>query len=313
MWKKQLAMPVDAEQIICIQKGLSTRSIVKLMNEADLMKPAWLYEYYVKYLSHSEGKYLNAGCHHIPKGISHLELVDGLCSGKFTAQRQLTFPEGLSYKEISEIASERTNIPYSKFIALCENQQYLKSRGVDAKNAEGYLLPETYKFDFNITAEMIIDRLISASQEIWTQENINKAKAMGLTKHQILTLASIIEAETPVADEYPRVAGAYHNRLRIGMALQADPTVQYALGSKAKLMKEDMTIDSPYNTYVYAGLPPGPINNPGKKAILATLNPEKHDYLYFVAVGDGSGLHNFATDFDGHQKNINTYRKNRRK
>ncbi len=309
--EKQLASPVESEHIICIQKGLSTRGIVKLLNEANLMNPEWFYENYLKYIARSEKKFINAGCHHIPKGITKLDMINGLCSSKFVAQKQITFPEGLTYEEIAEIVDKKSNVSKSDFIKLCENKEFLKTRGVDAKNINGFLLPDTYKFDYDISAETIINRLLSAGKQLHSKENIAKANSMGMTMYEILILASIVEAETPVAEEYAKVAGVYHNRLRIGMALQADPTVQYALGNKKKLRREDMDINSPYNTYVYAGLPPTPINNPGKGAIIATLNPAKHDYLYFVAIGDGSGRHNFSVDFKGHQKNIAKYKKNR--
>ena len=151
-------------------------------------------------------------------------------------------------------------------------------------NLEGYLLPETYQFERNVNVKQIINKLLNEGEKIWNSDNKDKVLSMGYSQYEILTLASIIEAETPNKIEYKKISGVYHNRLKIGMLLQADPTVQYALGSKKKLRRIDLDFNNPYNTYVYAGLPPGPINNPGKGAILAALNPEKHNFLYFVAI-----------------------------
>lgn len=131
-----------------------------------------------------------------------------------------------------------------------------------------------------------------------------------MSRHQVVTLASIVEAETPVLEERPRVAGVYINRLEKGMLLQADPTVQYALNKFSRLTYSDLNYDSPYNTYRYAGLPPSPINSPSKSSIDAVLNYEKHNFIYFVAKGDGSGLHNFARTYEEHLKNVSLYRKN---
>ena len=131
---------------------------------------------------------------------------------------------------------------------------------------------------------------------------------IGFTTHEILTLASIIEGETNIIEEMPRISGVYHNRLRRGMKLQADPTIQYLIpGEWRRVLFKDLEIDSPYNTYKYKGLPPGPINNPGKDAILAALYPEQNKYLYFVA--DGKGGHSFSKTFNEHSRKVIQYRK----
>jgi len=310
--EKNLLQTIEKEHIVCIQPGASTKSIIRTFNEINLFEPDWLFELYLTYIAKNESKYVNAGCHRIPKNITQLDLVNGLCNGKFVAQRKITIPEGLTYKEIAKRIAKQTTIAERDILNLCQNSEYLNQHGIENNNIDGYLLPDTYNFNFQVSAKEVLDRLIKEGKKIITSENINQAKTLGMSMYEIVILASIVEAETPVASEYASVAGVYHTRLRIGMALQADPTVQYALGSKAKLKKEWMNVNSPYNTYRYRGLPPTPINNPGKAAILATLNPEKHEFLYFVAIGDGSNKHNFAVDFEGHQKNIATYRKNRK-
>jgi UPF0755 protein len=180
--------------------------------------------------------------------------------------------------------------------------------GIDAKSLEGYLLPADYEWYERSSAEEVLKSLCYSFKNFFTDSLVERTSEIGFTVHEVLTLASIIKGETDKVDEMPRISGVYHNRLRIGMKLQADPTVQYLLKNGwRRLTYKDLEIDSPYNTYKYFGLPPGPINNPGRDAILAALYPEKNKYLYFVA--DGNGGHTFAETLAGHNKNVINYRK----
>jgi UPF0755 protein len=175
------------------------------------------------------------------------------------------------------------------------------------------LFPDTYNFYYNVTAGQVCDKLLKQFDKVWNDIVSKHKKDLNLNKHQILTLASIIEAETPVAKERPIVAGLYINRLRIGMKLDADPTVRYALKNKKKrLTYRDLKVNSPYNTYVHKGLPPGPICSPGKTAIEAVFNHKKHNYLYFVAKGDGSREHYFTGSYNQHLNNRRRYKYNKK-
>ena len=160
-------------------------------------------------------------------------------------------------------------------------------------------------------------RMYKEYNKFWNNERTGRAKEMNLTPNEVITLASIIINETNKEDEYRRIAGVYINRLNKGMRLQADPTVKFALGDfeRQRILKKDTYVDSPYNTYLHDGLPPGPISIPSVKAIDAVLKYEKHDYLYFCAKEDFSGYHNFARTLDQHNKNARSYQKalNRRK
>jgi UPF0755 protein len=187
----------------------------------------------------------------------------------------------------------------------------LKARNIKAKSLEGYLMPDTYEFFMESPPKIMIDRMLDNHYRFISKYK-DEIKKIGLNNHDITTLASIIEAETPVKDEKSIVSGLYHNRINLGWMLQADPTVQYAIGEKRRLLYDDLKINHPYNTYKIIGLPPGPINNPGKDAIYAAIFPEKHDFLYMVAVGDGSGKHNFGTNFSQHQQNIRIFKRNAR-
>ncbi|MBC7187662.1 MAG: endolytic transglycosylase MltG, partial [Calditrichaeota bacterium] len=164
----------------------------------------------------------------------------------------------------------------------------LRELGVSAPSLEGYLYPSTYQFYWGVAPEVVIRTMV---KEFWRQmgDSVQAcAQAMGMTLHQVVTLASIIEGEAMLAEERALISAVYHNRLRLRMPLQADPTIQYLVpGRGRRLLKKDLAIDSPYNTYLYPGLPPGPVNNPGMASIVAALHPAPVDYLYFVARGDG--------------------------
>ena len=172
-------------------------------------------------------------------------------------------------------------------------------------------IPNTYEFWWTTTPEQFIDRMRKEHEAFWTDDRKAKAKAKGLSITETATLASIVQAETMQMTDAPRIAGVYLNRLRIGMALQADPTLKFALGldSVQRILNTDKRVDSPYNTYKFAGLPPGPINMPEPRFIDAVLNAEKHDHFYFVAKADMSGYSEFARTYDQHLVNARKYQR----
>lgn len=172
-------------------------------------------------------------------------------------------------------------------------------------------MPDTYNLYKKQKAQDIIKKLAVIHQLFWDKKCADLQKESSYSKHEILTLASIIEAEASIASERKRISGVYHNRLKRGMKLEADPTVQYAIGKRKRLFYSDLRVDNPYNTYKYSGLPPGPINCPGRESILAALQPEKHAYIFFVAKGDGTGEHVFTTNGMDHAKAVSAYRKQR--
>lgn len=227
----------------------------------------------------------------------------------------VTFPEGMTLPEYAAICADKIGCDSAQFMRWAQNDSLLKAHNISAKSCEGYLMPDTYKF-FKFTSELeIIDRLLREQEFLWKKnytDILQVTTAPVSTKHEILTLASIVEAETPVHEEKPRVAGVYSNRLRRGMKLQADPTVQFALGGrKRRVLLRDLEVDNLYNTYKYAGLPPGPINSPGRHAIEAALRPEKHRFFYFVAKADGTNQHTFSENEHQHSIAVAEYRKRR--
>ena len=181
--------------------------------------------------------------------------------------------------------------------------------GFDRPCIPGFFLPDTYEVYWDITAEDFFEKMATWNRKFWNDERKAKAKAAGLTPAEVSTLASIVDEETANTAEMPTVAGLYINRLKRGMPLQADPTVKFALGdpTRRRILKKDLEVNSPYNTYKHTGLPPGPIRIPTKQAIESVLNHRKHDYLYMCAKEDFSGTHNFAKTLSEHNANAKRY------
>lgn len=196
------------------------------------------------------------------------------------------------------------------------DKEFLEEKGLTPQQAMSIYIPNTYEMYWNTSAEKFRDRMFAEYEKFWTDDRKNKASQLNLTPQEVLVLASIVQKETTQIIERPRVAGVYLNRLKKGMKLQADPTVIYALKDKEqkqdtiirRVLLKDLTIDSPYNTYMYTGLPPGNIAMPDITAIDAVLNPEKHSYLYFVADVTKPGFHKFSTTLAQHNKYANEYR-----
>lgn len=221
---------------------------------------------------------------------------------------RITIPEGF---RLSEIAS-RLHATLG-----CDSLRFMQAADAEdlpsPSSMEGFLKPDTYEFFWKDQEDDIVERMANEFEKQWAASCEPLLAASGMSKLEVITLASIVQAEAAVADEMPRIAGVYLNRLRIGMPLAADPSVQYGLGDRSRVLLTDLNKDTPYNTYLHRGLPPGPINNPGLAALLATLKPERHRYLFFVARGDGSGRHNFSATAAQHADRVRQYRKERRK
>ncbi len=250
--------------------------------------------------------HIKPGRYTIAPGMSNFMLMYYLHSHRQDEVR-VTLPEGLDLKKVARILSRNLDFDSTSFMAAASSPSLLMRRGIMAKNAEGYLLPGTYDFAWASTPEEAAGFLIGRFRHFYTDSLKSIATKRGLNETGLLTLASIVEAETPLDREKNLVASVYLNRLKKNMRLQADPTVQYALGGEARrLYYKDLAADSPYNTYRHNGLPPGPICNPGAASILAVLNPAESNFLYFVATGKGG--HNFAESLAEHYANIKTYK-----
>ena len=217
-------------------------------------------------------------------------------------------PEGATRDKVAQFFAAKYPTDVERFLALTEDREFMTRLGIkDAPHMEGYLLPETYYIRNGITEEALIEQMVTLTMEALEEEILERGSRLGLDAHGILTMASIVEGEAMLDEERGIISAVYHNRLRRGMRLQADPTVQYALpDGPRRLLFRDYRYPSAYNTYLHKGLPPGPINNPGRASILAAVMPREVGYLYFVA--DGEGGHVFTHTFREHNEAIKEIR-----
>ena len=253
-------------------------------------------------------KKIKAARYYVPNGLSYLSLLDLFMSGKGDELKTISFYGGISTRGLcSRLQSE--HIAYADSIfALLNDKVFLTALNFQQPSLEGYLLPRKYDFYENTSAEVVVKTMYDSFQRFFDDAKRAQAKKIGLTEHEVVTIASIVDGETNKKSEMSRIAGVYLNRLHDGMKLQADPTLQYLQTNGWKRLKgKDLRIDSKYNTYKYFGLPPGPINYPGKDALLAVLHPEHHKFFFFVT--DTQGGHLFSQNFTQHKKLAQEYYK----
>ncbi len=300
-WLKQavyVAGDLAVDTPVLISRGAGSGQVAHQLAGTGVIRYPWLF----KIAARLKGldKNLKAGEYLFVAHVSMADVLSQMARGE-VLYRKLTLPEGLTTAQMLEII---------------RNNEFLSGE-ITKKPAEGSLLPETYSFFRGDSRDSLIkqaeEAMNSALSEIWENRD---ATVPVKNERELLTLASIVEKETGVAEERPLVASVFVNRLRKGMRLQTDPTVIYALtGGKTELeralTKKDLLIDNPYNTYKYYGLPPAPICNPGRAALAATAHPEISNYLYFVA--DGAGGHNFAASLNEHNRNVSSWKKQRQK
>jgi UPF0755 protein len=311
----------DGPIYIVVEAGDTASDIGKRLEAAHIIDSAASFERLARVVG-AESR-LAAGEYEFLEATSVLDALTRIRDG-LTAARIVTVREGLRIEEVAQLLEDRGVVSANDFLAAANG---LATTGSDidadllasrpkAATLEGYLYPATYSFSRSVDAQQVVLTMIDALATRLTPDLRAEAQAQGLTVHQVLTLASIVEREAVLPEERPLIASVYRNRLTDGMPLQADPTVQYALtqrpGSvvefgywKRALTLQDLQYDSTYNTYVKSGLPPGPIDSPGIDSIIAVIRPAQTNYLFFVAKGDGS--HAFAETFDEHQQNVARY------
>jgi UPF0755 protein len=292
-----------AEQFVEIPSGVGSRAIGARLVEAGVVRDPLSFR--VALAMSGQGRRLQAGEYRFDRPMTPFEVIDKLARGDVHFVN-ITFPEGLKIPEMAAIVEARGLGAADTFVAAARDPSPVKSLDPAARDLEGYLFPDTYPVRRDMGARQLVGMMTARFQQVFTEELREGAERLGLTLRQAVTLASLIEKEASRAEERPLVAAVYLNRLRIGMALQCDPTVIYALERAGKftgnLRREDLDVDSPYNTYRYPGLPPGPIAAPGRASLEAAVKPAAVDYLYFVSRNDGS--HEFARTLDEHNRNV---------
>jgi UPF0755 protein len=253
---------------------------------------------------------LKAGEYEIPVDASTADVLAQIEAGR-VRQHTVLHPEGATVAELARVLEAERLAPAADVIRVASDEKFLRSHGIEVRSVEGYLFPDTYQFVRGLTTEEMLGRMVQRMRSKLTPEVLARAKTRGLRAHELLTLASIIEREAVVKDEQRLISAVFWNRLRIDMPLQADPTVQYAVGKqRGTLTRADLATDHPFNTYRHTGLPPGPIASPGLGAIEAALDPAPVGYLYFVARDDRR--HQFSTTVDEHNAAVTRYRLSRK-
>lgn len=261
-------------------------------------------------------QYMKTGKYAVTPGMSQMQLVNVLRRGQQTSVK-LTFNNIRLKTDLAERLAEQLMIGQDEILNLLNDSSYCQSLGFTTETINTLFIPNTYEVYWNISADRLFQRMKKEYDTFWSDSRKEKATKIGLTPIEVSILASIVEEETAAADEYPIVAGLYINRLKRNIPLQADPTVKFAVGdfSLQRILFQHLEVDSPYNTYKYAGLPPGPLRTPSIRGIDAVLNHMQHNYLYMCAKEDFSGRHNFAVTLAEHNRNADRYRAelNRRK
>lgn len=241
---------------------------------------------------------IKAGTYGLQRGMSWSQLVDALREGQ-GLEHKVTIPEGWSLSEIVPALARALGAPEDSLRAAVRDTALLRELDVPAPTLEGYLFPDTYVFSYGTPPRAAVREMVRRFEQVWQPEWDERLQQLAMSRNDIIALASIIEKEARLPEERPVISAVYHNRLRAQMPLQADPTVQYALGEHhERLLYKDLDVVSPYNTYRHPGLPPGPIASPGKASIEAALYPASVPYLYFVAHPDGH--HEFRSTFREH-------------
>jgi UPF0755 protein len=281
---------------VVVPQGASFRAAADSLAKAGVIQAPTLFRLYAK-LRRGDRR-IRAGTYLLRRGSSWNSVLTALREGKglmFT----VTIPEGFTLSQIVPLVARVLQVPADSVIAAARDTAHLHRLAVPTPTLEGYLFPDTYMFLPGTSARVAVGAMVRRFEQVWRPEWTSRLDTLGMTRHQVMTLASIVEREAKRADERPVIAGVYRNRLRSGMRLEADPTVQYARGIHTnRVLFKDLDVDSPYNTYKHTGLPPGPIASPGAASLRAALYPADVPYKFFVAYPDGR--HEFTVDFTQH-------------
>lgn len=295
-----------AEQFIEIPPGVGSRRIGQRLIDAGIIRDETTYR--TALWMSDAARRLKAGEYRFDRPMTPLEVIDKIARGDVFVIT-LTFPEGLTIAEMAPMFASIGSGSAADFMAAAKDPAPIHALDQAATDLEGYLFPETYRLPRRSDASSLVGQMVAQFLRVFTPELRAAAAARGLSVRQAVALASIVERETGKAEERPLIAGVYLNRLKVGMPLQCDPTVIYALRRAGRytgnLNRDDLAFDSPYNTYRYAGLPPGPIASPGRDSLDAVAHPADSDFLYFVSRNDGS--HEFARTLGEHNRNVQKY------
>ncbi|MBS2098601.1 endolytic transglycosylase MltG [Carboxylicivirga linearis] len=313
IFAENINLTQNQQEFIYIPTHSSFEDLIQILDENKLLKNSISFKWVAELKKYEAVK---PGRYQIEEGMSNNTLINLLRSGKQSPVK-VTFNNIRTKEELAGVISHYIEADSISLLESLNDNILQKEIGVNSETILTLFLPNTYEFWWNTTAEKFIKRMNTEHQKFWNEDRTAKAKELNLTPTEVSILAAIVDEETIKADEKPKVAGLYLNRLKKNIRLQADPTIKYAMGdfSVQRILKKDLEINSPYNTYKYAGLPPGPIRIPSISGINAVLNRTQHNYLYMCAKEDFSGYHNFAKTLKQHNQNAAKFQRalNKRK
>ena len=296
----------QGEQFITVNAGDSVGAIARTLAAAGVVRDARSFQIAARLKN--AGKRLQAGEYRFDRAATAFTVVDRLARGDVFV-RPITFPEGRTAQEMALIYAERGFGEAGDFLAAWRNPAPARAFDAHADDLEGYLFPSTYRLPRSTTAAGLVQLMVQSFEKALDPGLRQAGASRGMSVREIVTLASLVEEEAQKPEERPMISAVYHNRLKIGMGLQCDATVIYAMQRAGRwngnITRADLAMDSPYNTYKYRGLPPGPIANPGRASLEAAVAPADVPYLYYVSRNDGS--HAFATTLDEHNRNVQQF------
>jgi peptidoglycan lytic transglycosylase G len=299
----------EQEKVFVVWKGQSFASIVDSLEERQIIRDRALFVFVARVYGGTNK--IRVGRYVFKSGTSNSHLYLSLREGWDNEPITVVIPEGLLSRTQAKIFSRHLGTDSARFVSLVNDPDLASSLGINAASLEGYLLPDSYRFFWQTDEKDIIVKMVQEFNRFYSDSLHEQARKLGWSTDQVVTLASIVEGEAILNEERARISGVYHNRLKKGMRLEADPTIQYFISDgPRRLLYSDLKLDHPYNTYRYAGLPPGPVNNPGRGSILAALFPEENRDLFFVA--NGKGGHWFSATYAEHLRYVRQYRRDRR-
>jgi UPF0755 protein len=297
--------PIGAPLRVIVPKGATFSAATDSLKKAGLVSSPLFFKFYARL--RGADRAIKPGTYLIKRNTPWTDIISALHGGHGLVNT-ITIPEGFTLSQIVPLLAQTLSIPDDSVTAAVRDTAMINRLGLPAKNLEGYLFPDTYAFPDGTRARDAVLEMVKRFEREWKPGWTARLDSIGLDRHQVVTLASIVEREAKVPAERPVIARVYLNRLKAGMLLQADPTVQYARGKHTpRVMHKDLEIDSPYNTYKYPGLPPGPIASPGSASLIAALFPADVPFLYFVAAPDGH--HEFRKTLAEHERAVRQFRK----
>ncbi len=307
-WMPNVSLRKGEKRVVLIPSGADYTQVLDILKADSVLRYPATFDFLARRKHYP--KFIHPGRYLFRPGMSNNEMVNMLRGG-FQQPVRVTIHNIRTKEQLAGVVGRKLELDSAALVQLLNDTAFVAGFGMDTATVISLFIPDTYEFYWNIPAERFVKKMYREYKKFWNKKRLEEAEQTGLTPVEVITLASIVQEEAIHPDEMPRIAGVYLNRLKKGIRLQADPTIKFALRDfqRRRIITKDLQIDSPYNTYKYAGLPPGPIRIPSKAAIDAVLHAEKNGYLYFCAKDDFSGYHYFSKTLSQHNRYARKYRR----